>query len=156
MTYTATVPGQVTAYVDNVGGLHRTREGAIESDLNRAIYCACRDIVAPDSKARFMGGQLETISEFVRILIEKNPEARRVILGEKSGINTGRGADFVVRDGRSAAAPRYQMKTLPLVVGDAVRAMKLAEQQLIDLGSDGIASGLTYAIAKLRGLLEDE
>ena len=81
MTYIATEPEQITAYVDDLGRLHDNRESAIDANFEHDFRLACISVV--ESHSRYAAMPVLVMDKFVRQVIEANPEMVRVILGDR-------------------------------------------------------------------------
>jgi hypothetical protein len=75
MTYIATEPELVETYKDQRGQFHQTRDDALEANFADDFRMACFDILENhDPKKRFQAMPVVVMADFVRAVIERNPE----------------------------------------------------------------------------------
>lgn len=84
MTYIAAEPEAATVYKDQRGQFHENREDAIEANFADDFRMACFDILENhDPKGRFKAMPIVVMADFVRAVIERNPDMARVIIGDR-------------------------------------------------------------------------
>lgn len=83
-TYVAAEPEMVERFEDCKGGLHMTREEAIEATFRHDLTMACADVIENhDHDRRYQSLPILVMGDFVRAVIENNPDMARVILGDR-------------------------------------------------------------------------
>lgn len=84
MFYITNEPDMIESFRDQRGNLHETRDDALEANFADDLRLACFDILENhDPKNRFHAMPVVVMADFVRAVIEKNPEMARVIIGDR-------------------------------------------------------------------------
>lgn len=82
--YIANEPDLIETYKDQRGNFHESRDDALEANLADDLRLACFDVLENrDPKKRFVAMPVVVMADFVRAVIENNPDMVRVIIGDR-------------------------------------------------------------------------
>jgi hypothetical protein len=80
-TYICAEPEELTAYKDNTGKLHNTRDQAIAASFDTDFHRAVHRLIERDPKLH--GTPMTSLRILVREFIQKNPDMARVLAGDR-------------------------------------------------------------------------
>ena len=80
-TYICAEPDTVQAFVDNKGGMHASREDAIEASFRNDSRAAMNNLIS--RRPRLHGAPVVALQELIQSFIQEYPDMARVMIGDR-------------------------------------------------------------------------